>query len=169
MRFNIPLSGFGLPIVSLIDLRLVWASTYLMIASNAKTCILHEFFYRRPPIQQSFALTLEQQPPKMSPSITPTASHCGIVSMNIRPINAMILEDVGLSLSIPYICAFSSEGAALISFGRGSVPSTVDDWRSRKVARRRGVTWPSIELEGALPLSVLGLLAIVSQAPKRDL
>lgn len=86
--------------------------------------------------------------------------------MNIRPINAMILEDVGLSLSIPYICAFSSEGAALISFGRGSIPSTVDDWRSRKVARRRGVTWPSIELEGALPLSVLGLLAIVSQAAK---
>lgn len=87
--------------------------------------------------------------------------------MNIRPIKAMILEDVGLSLSIPYICAFSSEGAALISFGRGSVPSTVDDWRwSRKVARRRGVTWPSIELEGALPLSVLGLLAIVSQAPQ---
>jgi hypothetical protein len=79
----------------------------------------------------------------------------------------MILEDVGLSLSIPYIWAFSSEGAALISFGRGSLPSTIDDWRSRKVARRLGVTWPSIELEDALLLSVLGLLAMVLQSKKR--
>lgn len=127
MRFDIPLSGFGLPKVSLIDPRFVRATTYLIIASNAKTYILYEFSGLQIPIRQSFALTFEQQPPKMSPSITPTASHCGIVSMNIRPINAMILEDVGLSLSIPYICAFSSEGAALISFGRGSIPSTVDD------------------------------------------
>lgn len=85
-----------------------------------------------------------------------------MVSMNIRPIMAIIFEDVGLSLSIPYIWAFSREGAALISFGRGSIPSAVVDCRSRKVARRLVVPWPSIELEEALLLSVLDLLAMAS-------
>ena len=43
MRSDIPLSGFGLPEVSFIDSGLVRATTYLIIASKAKTCILHEF------------------------------------------------------------------------------------------------------------------------------
>lgn len=43
MRFDIPLSGFGLPKVSLTDPHCVRATTYLIIASNAKTCVLDEF------------------------------------------------------------------------------------------------------------------------------
>lgn len=65
----------------------------------------------------SRAKTLEQHPPKMRPSMTPTASHCGMVSMKMRPSMPMILEDMGLWSSIPWISAFSREGAALITLG----------------------------------------------------
>ncbi len=40
-------------------------------------------------------LTLEQQPPKIRLNIAATVSHCGIVSMNIRPARPMSLERVG--------------------------------------------------------------------------
>jgi hypothetical protein len=41
-------------------------------------------------------LTLEQHPPKIKPSIPPTASHAGIVSMNILPTRAIIFFEAGL-------------------------------------------------------------------------
>lgn len=67
--------------------------------------------------------------------------------MNILPISAMIREEVGLSLSIPYISAFSSDGAALITFGTAVSPWVVEDCSSRsKVALRRGVC-PGMEVE----------------------
>jgi hypothetical protein len=59
----------------------------------------------------------------------------------------MILEEVGLPLSIPYISAFSSDGAALITLGTAASPWTVEDCISRSsVALRRGVC-PGMELE----------------------
>lgn len=61
------------------------------------------------------ALTFEQHPPNMRASIAPTVSHCGIVSMNILPIRAIILEEVGRSFSMPDI------RAALMIFGGGSI------------------------------------------------
>lgn len=67
----------------------------------------------------SSAKTLEQQPPKMSDSIAPTASHCGIVSMKTRPTRAIARLKTGLLSSMPYISAFSREGAALITRGDG--------------------------------------------------
>jgi hypothetical protein len=81
---------------------------------------------------------LEQHPPNIKESIAPTANHCGIVSMNIRPSSAMILEEVGRSLSMPNISAFSKEGAALITLGTAASPSA-DECNSRKVERLREV------------------------------
>ena len=68
----------------------------------------------------SSAKTLEQQPPKIKESMAPMASHCGIVSINMRPARAMARLKTGRSSSIPYISAFSSEGAALITRGDGA-------------------------------------------------
>jgi hypothetical protein len=51
----------------------------------------------------------------MSAIIIPMVNHCGIVSINIRPAMAIIFEDAGLRSSIPYISAFSKDGAALIT------------------------------------------------------
>lgn len=65
----------------------------------------------------SRAKTLEQHPPKIRASMAPTASHCGMVSMKMRPSMPMILEDMGLWSSMPWISAFSREGAALITLG----------------------------------------------------
>jgi hypothetical protein len=81
---------------------------------------------------------LEQHPPNIKESIAPIVSHCGIVSMNIRPSSAIILEEVGLSLSMPNISAFSNEGAALITFGIAASPSA-DECNSRNVVRLRDV------------------------------
>lgn len=68
----------------------------------------------------SSAKTLEQHPPNMSESITPIAIHCGIVSMNMRPARAMARLKNGRLSSIPYISAFSRDGAALMTRGDGS-------------------------------------------------
>lgn len=65
----------------------------------------------------SRAKTFEQQPPKIRSSMAPTVSHCGMVSMKMRPSMPMIFEDIGRSSSMPWIWAFSSEGAALITRG----------------------------------------------------
>ncbi len=73
----------------------------------------------------------------MSPSIAPIASHCGIVSINMRPARAIIREDAGLGSSIPYISAFSNEGLASMTFGIMKSPSAAEAWRSRSVERRR--------------------------------
>jgi hypothetical protein len=104
------------------------------------------------------SLTFEQQPPNISASMPPTASHCGIVSMMMRPTSAMIRDDAGRGSSIPYISAFSREGAALMTLGTMMSPSdTADAWRSLRIARRRGV---GMEVGGALLESVLRFLAI---------
>lgn len=71
--------------------------TNLMIASRAKT--------------------LEQHPPKINMSMAPTVSHCGMVSMKMRPRMPMILEIIGRWSSMPWISAFSRDGAALITRG----------------------------------------------------
>lgn len=63
---------------------------------------------------------MEQQPPKISDSMAPTASHCGMVSMNMRPAKAMARLKTGRLSSMPYISAFSREGAALITRGDGA-------------------------------------------------
>jgi hypothetical protein len=73
----------------------------------------------------------------MSPSIAPIASHCGIVSIKMRPARAIIREDAGLRSSIPYISAFSNEGLASMTFGIMTSPSAAEAWRSRSVERRR--------------------------------
>ena len=65
----------------------------------------------------SRAKTLEQQPPKMRASMTPTLSHAGIVSIKTRPARAMTLLKTGRLSSMPYMAAFSREGAALITRG----------------------------------------------------
>ena len=88
------------------------------------------------------SLTFEQHPPNIKPSIAPTASHCGIVSINMRPAIANIFEDALRVSSMPYISAFSRDGAALMTFGimtSPSVPVAVVDWRSRRVDLRRAV------------------------------
>lgn len=90
-------------------------------------------------------LTLEQQPPNIRPSMPPTASHCGIVSIKILPKIAIILEEAGRSSSMPYISAFSKDGAALIILGTMALPSEAEACRSRRVERRRetgmGLGW----------------------------
>jgi hypothetical protein len=68
-------------------------------------------------------LTFEQQPPNIKANIAPTVSHCGIVSIKMRPKSAMTFEEVDLSLSMPNISAFSKEGAALIILGIAASPS----------------------------------------------
>jgi hypothetical protein len=68
----------------------------------------------------SSAKTLEQQPPKISDSMAPMASHWGMVSMKTRPARAMARLKTGRLSSMPYISAFSSEGAALMTRGDGA-------------------------------------------------
>lgn len=75
----------------------------------------------------------------------------------MRPAIANIFEDALLVSSMPYISAFSKDGAALITLGIMTSPSlllaVVEDWRSRRVDRRRvaviGLDWAL--LESALP------------------
>ena len=69
----------------------------------------------------------------------------------------MIFEDAGRGSSMPYISAFSREGAAFIILGFMTSPSEeAEAWRSLSVERRRGpVMGPEV-----LPESVLRLLAI---------
>jgi len=108
-----------------------------------------------PPLAEQ-SLTFEQHPPKISASMAPTVSHCGIVSMNIRPAMAIIFFEAGLGSSMPYISAFSRDGAALITLGTIISPSEAfEAWRSRsRVERLRAV---GIEM---LPESVLRFPAI---------
>ena len=91
----------------------------------------------------------------------PTANHCGIVSIKMRPAMAIIFFDAGLWSSIPYISAFSRDGAALITFGIMTSPSAeeCEAWRSRSVERRRVA---GIELLVLAEESVLRFLAIHS-------
>jgi hypothetical protein len=85
-----------------------------------------------------------------------------MVSMIRRPARAMMREDAGRGSSMPYISAFSSEGAALMTLGTTTSPSEkVEAWRSRRTAaRRRGVGMEEADDEGALLESVLRFLAI---------
>lgn len=118
--------------------------------------IQHEPFSPIPKLER--ALTLEQHPPNMSPIMPPTASHWGIVSINIRPAIAMIFEDAGRGSSMPYISAFSREGAALMILGFMTLPSEeAEAWRSLSVERRRV---PPVIGPEVLPESVLRFLAI---------
>lgn len=71
-------------------------------------------------MMDSSAKTFEQQPPKISDSMAPMASHCGMVSMNTRPARAMARLKTGRLSSMPYISAFSSDGAALMTRGDGA-------------------------------------------------
>lgn len=76
----------------------------------------------------------------------------------MRPAIAMIFEEAGLRSSIPYISAFSREGAALMTLGFMKSPSEAEAWRSLRAERRRG---PGVELDWVvLPESVLRFLAI---------
>jgi hypothetical protein len=92
--------------------------------------------------------------------MAPIVNHCGIVSINILPISAIILDDVGLSSSIPYISALCNEGAALITFGVAALPSVVD-CKSRSVERRRGCG-EGIEVDEVLLLSAFCFLAMLA-------
>lgn len=120
---------------------------------------------------QNRTLTFEQQPPKIRASMPPAASHCGMVSMMKRPARAMMRLEAGRGSSMPYISAFSREGAALMTLGTTRPPSettTAEAWRSRSVARRRDTGMERADEEGeeaALPESVLRFLAI--QASER--
>lgn len=85
--------------------------------------------------------TLEQHPPKIRLSIAPTASHCGMVSIKMRPSMPMILEDQGRWSSMPWISAFSSEGAALITrgvMGAEAAACCWAFWREEGCRRRVG-------------------------------
>lgn len=114
--------------------------------------------------------TFEQQPPKIRASIPAAARPCGMVSMMRRPARAMMREDVGRGSSMPYISAFSSEGAALMTLGTTASPSeTADAWRSRRTAaRRRGVGMEDADDVGALWESVLRFLAIQGPGTVRN-
>ena len=90
------------------------------------------------PARADSPLTFEQQPPNIRASMPPTASHCGIVSINMRPTKAIILEEAGRGSSIPYISAFSRDGLASITFGVMTSPSVAEAWRSLRVERLRG-------------------------------
>lgn len=85
-------------------------------------------------------LTFEQQPPKIRASMAPAASHCGMVSIKMRPIKAIILDEAGRGSSMPYISAFSKDGRASMILGVIVSPSAVvlEACRSRRVDRRRG-------------------------------
>jgi hypothetical protein len=73
----------------------------------------------------------------------------------MRPAIASIREDVLLLSSIPYISAFSRDGAALMTFGITISPSAFD-CSSRRVDRRReaviGLVGVVVLLESALRL-----------------
>jgi hypothetical protein len=86
--------------------------------------------------------------------------------MMMRPARAMKRDEAGRGSSMPYISAFSREGAALMTLGTTTSPSeaaAADACRSlRKRARRRGVV---MEVgDGAVAVlaaeSVLRFLAI---------
>ena len=89
-------------------------------------------------MMDSSAKTLEQQPPKISDSMAPTASHCGMVSMNMRPATPMARLKTGRLSSMPYISAFSSEGAALMTRGDGAAMANALSARSLLLG---GVCW----------------------------
>jgi hypothetical protein len=110
------------------------------------------------------SLTFEQHPPNISASIPPTASHCGIVSMNILPAIARIFFEAGRASSMPYISAFSRDGAALMTLGTIMSPSEVvfEAWRSRSSVERRRAE--GIEM---LPESVLPFFAIEAETRVR--
>lgn len=82
--------------------------------------------------------------------------------MKIRPAMASIREEAGLGSSMPYICAFSKEGAALMTLGTTMSPSLGVGglWRSRRVERRRVVAVIGLERGWVLLESALRLLAI---------
>lgn len=89
----------------------------------------------------SRAKTLEQQPPKIRDSIAPTASHWGMVSMKMRPNMPMILEDMGRWSSMPWISAFSRDGAALMTrgvIGAEAAACCWAFWREEGCRRRVG-------------------------------
>lgn len=107
-------------------------------------------------------LTFEQHPPKIKLSMPPTTTNCGIVSMNILPVKAIIFELAGLSLSIPYISAFSRDGAAFMTFGTAVWPCADEDelCKSRRVLRRRGCAWLGMdEVVDELEVELLDLLS----------
>jgi hypothetical protein len=71
-------------------------------------------------------------------------------------------DEAGRGSSMPYISAFSREGAALMTLGTTTSPSETAEaeaWRSRRAARRRGVGMEEAVGE-ALQESVLRFLAI---------
>lgn len=128
------------------------AGAYLMIASRAKTCVVRYGLVTHSGDERSglsCCLTLEQQPPNMRPSMAPTASHCGMVSMNIRPASPMSLEKVGRWSSMPYNSAFSREGPALMTLGVTAVPFREAACDSRRVWRLRGTERLVIESKDA--------------------
>jgi hypothetical protein len=100
-------------------------------------------------------LTFEQHPPNIKASIAPTVSHCGIVSMNILPIRAIILEEVGRSLSMPDI------RAALMTFGGGSI-SLEEECNSRRVTRLRALGCVGIDIRRGLLQSTFCFFAMLA-------
>jgi hypothetical protein len=101
------------------------------------------------------SFTFEQHPPNIKASIAPIVSHCGIVSMNSLPIRAIILEEVGRSLSMPDI------RAALIIFGGGSI-SLVEECNSRGVARLRAIDCAGIDVGRGLLQSTFCFFAMLA-------
>jgi hypothetical protein len=95
------------------------------------------------------SLTFEQHPPNIKPSMAPTASHCGMVSINIRPARPTSFEYAGRWSEMPYISAFSRDGPALITLGVMMVPlllfCTACD--SRRVWRRLAADREVIDVE----------------------
>lgn len=85
----------------------------------------------------------------MRPSIAPTASHCGMVSIKMRPASPISLEKVGRWSSMPYNSAFSREGAALMTLGVAAAPLREAACDSRRVWRLRGTERLVIESEDA--------------------
>jgi hypothetical protein len=82
--------------------------------------------------------------------------------MMMRPARAMMRDEAGRGSSMPYISAFSREGAALMTLGTTTSPSETAEaeaWRSRRAARRRGVGMEEAVGEALLE-SVLRFLAI---------
>ena len=116
--------------------------------------------------------TFEQHPPKIRASIPPAASHCGIVSMMMRPARAMKRFEAGRGSSMPYISAFSSDGAALMTFGttRPVLSEAAEAWRSRRTAaRRRGIGMDDDDDGGEDRVTVEAVVEVAEGADARAL
>ena len=113
----------------------------------------------------SSAKTLEQQPPKMRASMAPMVSHCGMVSIKMRPARAMARENTGRSSSTPYISAFSSDGAALITRGPGAAATCFgglcEVWRRRALEVVIYTVWGSTRSGRVLSCCISPRLCVV--------